>query len=82
MLMTKKEVTKIFLTNRISSTLIIPIELARKHGLNKPSYVVVEEIPEGILIRKLRLENENDAHVIAGEETKRKNKEVIATSVC
>ena len=56
MLNTKKEVTKIFLTNRISATLIIPIELARKHGLNEPTHVVVEEIPEGILIRKLQFE--------------------------
>jgi bifunctional DNA-binding transcriptional regulator/antitoxin component of YhaV-PrlF toxin-antitoxin module len=49
------EISKIFLTNRISATLIIPIEMARKHGLNEPSHVVVEERPEGILIRKLEL---------------------------
>jgi bifunctional DNA-binding transcriptional regulator/antitoxin component of YhaV-PrlF toxin-antitoxin module len=50
-----KEVTKVFLTNRVSATLIIPIEIARRHGLNEPSHVVVEEKPEGILIRKLQV---------------------------
>lgn len=50
-----REVTKIFLSGRISSTLIIPIEIARRHGLEKPSHVVVEEREEGILIKKLEL---------------------------
>jgi hypothetical protein len=50
-----KEVSKIFLTNKISATLIILIELARKHGLNEPSHVIVEETPQGILIRKLEV---------------------------
>jgi hypothetical protein len=49
----KKEITKIFLSNRISATLIIPIEIARRHGLEKPSHVIVEERPEGILVRRL-----------------------------
>ena len=51
-----KQVRKIFLTNKISATLIIPIELARRHGLNEPSHVVVEERPDGILIRKLKID--------------------------
>jgi bifunctional DNA-binding transcriptional regulator/antitoxin component of YhaV-PrlF toxin-antitoxin module len=51
----KKEVTKIFLSGRLSATLIIPIEMARRHGLEKPSHVVVEERQEGILIKKLKL---------------------------
>lgn len=51
----KKEISKIFLTNKLSATLIIPIELARKHGLNEPSHVTVEETPQGILIRKLEV---------------------------
>jgi hypothetical protein len=50
-----KQVRKIFLTNKISATLIIPIELARKHGLNEASHVIVEERAEGILIRKLKI---------------------------
>jgi bifunctional DNA-binding transcriptional regulator/antitoxin component of YhaV-PrlF toxin-antitoxin module len=50
-----KEVTKIFLSGRLSATLIIPIEMARRHGLEKPSHVVVEERQDGILIKKLDL---------------------------
>jgi bifunctional DNA-binding transcriptional regulator/antitoxin component of YhaV-PrlF toxin-antitoxin module len=50
-----KEITKIFLSGRLSATLIIPIEMARRHGLEKPSHVIVEERPEGILIKKLEL---------------------------
>jgi hypothetical protein len=51
----KKEVTKIFLSGRLSATLIIPIEMARRHGLEKSSHVVVEERQDGILIKKLEL---------------------------
>jgi bifunctional DNA-binding transcriptional regulator/antitoxin component of YhaV-PrlF toxin-antitoxin module len=51
----KKEVTKIFLSGRLSATLIIPIGMARRHGLEKPSHVIVEERQEGILIKKLEL---------------------------
>jgi hypothetical protein len=49
----RKEITKIFLSNKISATLIIPIEIARRHGLEKPAHVVVEERPDGILVRRL-----------------------------
>ena len=48
-----KGIGKIFLINKISATLIIPIELARKHGLNQPSHVTIEDTDQGILIRKL-----------------------------
>ncbi|MFZ0510762.1 MAG: hypothetical protein WAM14_04075 [Candidatus Nitrosopolaris sp.] len=51
-----KEVTKIFLSGRLSSTLIIPIEMARRYGLDQPSHVIVEETPDGILIRRLELD--------------------------
>ncbi len=51
----KKEITKTFLSGKLSATLIIPIEMARRHGLEKPSHVVVEERPEGILIKKLEI---------------------------
>jgi hypothetical protein len=51
----RREVTKTFLSGRLSATLIIPIEIARRHGLEKPSHVIVEETPEGILIRKLEV---------------------------
>lgn len=51
----EKGIAKIFLTNKISATLIIPIEIARKHGLNESSHVIVRETPEGILVRKLEV---------------------------
>jgi bifunctional DNA-binding transcriptional regulator/antitoxin component of YhaV-PrlF toxin-antitoxin module len=50
-----KEITKIFLSGRLSATLIIPIEMARRHGLESPSHVVVEERQDGIFIKKLEL---------------------------
>ena len=52
--MNSKEISKIFLINKISATLIIPIEIARRYGLNEPTHVIVEETSEGILIRKLK----------------------------
>jgi bifunctional DNA-binding transcriptional regulator/antitoxin component of YhaV-PrlF toxin-antitoxin module len=50
-----KEVTKIFLSGKLSATLVIPIDIARRHGLERPAHVVVEERPDGILIRKLEV---------------------------
>ncbi|HKG90176.1 MAG TPA: hypothetical protein VKA95_17815, partial [Nitrososphaeraceae archaeon] len=50
-----KEITKTFLSGKLSATLIIPIEIARRYGLEKPAHVVVEERPEGILIRRLEI---------------------------
>ena len=41
----------IFLTGKLSATLIIPIEIARKHGLTKSSNVIIEETENGLLIR-------------------------------
>lgn len=51
-----KEVTKTFLSGKISATLIIPIDIARRHGLDEPSHVIVEERPDGILVRRLELD--------------------------
>lgn len=50
-----KKITHTFLSGRLSATLIIPIETARKYGLDKPTNVVVEEKEEGILIKRLEL---------------------------
>ena len=51
----EKGVAKIFLTNKISATLIIPIGTAKKYDLTESSHVVVEETDKGILIRRLNL---------------------------
>jgi len=53
-----KEIVKTFLTGKLSATLIIPIDIARRHGLERPSHVVVQETPEGILISRLEIKNE------------------------
>lgn len=48
-----KEITKTFLKGKLSATLVIPIEIARRNRPEKPTHVIVEERPEGILIKKL-----------------------------
>jgi bifunctional DNA-binding transcriptional regulator/antitoxin component of YhaV-PrlF toxin-antitoxin module len=40
-----------------SCTLVIPKSLAQEYRLDKPSNVIIQGRPEGILIRKLKLEN-------------------------
>ena len=50
-----KKITHTFLSGKLSSTLIIPINIARKQGLDKPTNVIVEEMNDGILIRKLEV---------------------------
>jgi hypothetical protein len=48
-----KKVTHTFLSGKVSATVILPIEIARKWGLDQPSNVVVEEVDNGILIRRI-----------------------------
>jgi hypothetical protein len=50
-----KRITHTFLSGKMSSNIIIPIDVARRYGLDKPANVVVEETDMGILIRKLNL---------------------------
>jgi hypothetical protein len=50
-----KKITQIFLSGKLSSTLIIPFDIARKQGLDKPTNVIVEEMNDGIFIRKLEI---------------------------
>ena len=50
----KKEIIKTWLAGHCSCTLVIPKEFAREYGLDKPSHVVIERKPEGILIKKLQ----------------------------
>jgi hypothetical protein len=51
----RKKITSIFLTGKVSATMVIPIKTARKYGLGDGSRVIVEEAPSGILIRKLEI---------------------------
>jgi len=49
----QKRISPIFLSNRLSSTLIIPIDLARKYSIDRPSHVTIEDTQNGLLIKKL-----------------------------
>jgi len=51
----QKKIASIFISNGISSTLIISIELARKYGIDGPSHVTIEDTRDGILIKKLEI---------------------------
>jgi hypothetical protein len=48
-------ITHIFISGKASSTLIIPINIARKYGLDKPTDVIIEELSDGILVKKISL---------------------------
>lgn len=50
---TAKRICPIFLTNGKSSTVIIPIDIARKYNIDKPTHVTVQDTDKGILIKKL-----------------------------
>ncbi len=49
-----KVVTRTWLSGQNSCTLVIPKTIAKEHGINNPSHVVIESKPEGILIKKLQ----------------------------
>ena len=47
-----KKITRTFLSGRLSSTLIIPIETARKYGIDQPSNVIIHVFYEISLFLK------------------------------
>jgi hypothetical protein len=51
----KREIIHTWIAGKPSCTLIIPKPLTQEYGLDKPSHVVVEGKPEGILIKKLEI---------------------------
>jgi hypothetical protein len=50
-----QKIAPIFLSNGLSSTVIIPIDLARKYAIDRRSYVTIEDTQNGILIKKLEV---------------------------
>jgi hypothetical protein len=50
-----RRISHTWLSGNLSATLVIPIEIARSKGLDRPSDVIVEETEKGILIRKLEV---------------------------
>jgi hypothetical protein len=53
--MVEGEIRKLFALNNVCTTLTIPKKLARKYGLDKGSYVIIEDTPKGILIKKAKI---------------------------
>jgi len=51
----KKRLATTWLTGQNSCTLVIPSAIAKRQGLSEPSHIVIEEIKDGILIRKLEV---------------------------
>jgi hypothetical protein len=51
----QKGIIRTWLTGQTSCTLVIPKDFAREYHLDKPSHVIVEGRPDGILIKKLEL---------------------------
>jgi len=48
-----------FLSGKLSTTIVIPIHIAKQYGIDKPSNVIIEGTDKGILIRKLRIYEED-----------------------
>jgi predicted regulator of Ras-like GTPase activity (Roadblock/LC7/MglB family) len=51
-----RDVTTTFTTGNHSTTMIISKEIAKRYGIDEPSHVVIEGTDQGILIRKLNLD--------------------------
>jgi hypothetical protein len=52
----QNEIAKTWISGQKSCTLIIKRELAVEYGLIEPQHVVLERRPEGILIKKLKVQ--------------------------
>ena len=52
----QNEIAKTWISGQKSCTLIIKRELAAEYGLIEPQHVVLERRPEGILIKKLNVQ--------------------------
>jgi hypothetical protein len=55
----RKGIIKTWLAGQHSCTMVIPKEFAKVYGLDQPSHVVIEGRPDGILIKRLKL-NDGD----------------------
>ena len=59
--MSDYKIAKTWISGQHSATLIIERSLAEEYGLTEPSHVVLEKRKEGILIRKLKVNEERSA---------------------
>ena len=51
-----KQIVRTWITGKSSCTLVIPKEFATEYGLDIPSHVVIEKVAEGLLIKKLNMQ--------------------------
>ena len=51
-----KQIIRTWLTGKSSCTLVIPKEFAKEYGLDIPSHVVIQKTLDGILIKKLDMQ--------------------------
>jgi hypothetical protein len=56
--MSDYKIAKTWISGQHSATLIIERSLAEEYGLTEPSHVVLERRKDGILIRKLKINEE------------------------
>ena len=49
----KKEIIKTWLAGNCSCTLVIPKDFAKEYGLDKPSHIIIEKVPEGLLDQEI-----------------------------
>ena len=63
----RKEIIKTWLAGQHSCIMVIPKEFAKLYGLDQPSHVVIEGRPDGILIKRLHLNGDEESY---GSNTK------------
>lgn len=51
-----KEISKIWITGKSSHTIVIPKRFAQELGITPSTHVIIERVPEGILVKKLEME--------------------------
>jgi hypothetical protein len=51
----KIRIAPIFLSNGLSASIIVPIDLTRKYDIDRPSHVTIQDTQNGILIKKLEV---------------------------
>lgn len=53
----KREITKIYKTGSNSSTIVIPKQIAKQSGLDESCHVIIESTQNGIMIKKIDLDD-------------------------
>jgi hypothetical protein len=53
--MNNLKISKVFLSGGASSSIVIPIDMARKYGIDRHTYVSFEDNDQGIIIKKVEI---------------------------